>query len=104
MGLWILRALLTLLIALKGWIQNPHLLLGGLAFWSYTAAPVLLLLVCRGRGAYLPEMAKKRGPGKRWKSSEPRKTCRRCGGPCPDIDNNWTREELCSKKCMEKGE
>ncbi len=61
----------------------------------------VLLVVSRARGTYMIQLeGERRLPGQPARS---RKTCSRCGDPCPDIDNTWTRAGLCSKRCMERG-
>ncbi len=69
----------------------------------FNGAPVVLLWVASARGAYLPRMAGERAhESVSDKPTPTRKTCRVCGDPCPPVDNHWTREGLCSKKCKDR--
>ena len=61
---------------------------------------IVLLVISRARGSYMLQFE-----GERRDVPAPprtRKACRQCGGPCPDIDNTFTRAGVCSKKCLER--
>jgi hypothetical protein len=106
-SLWSLRASVAFVILFGASIglksgTGPDVAswLGFLTFVLCTTAPVILLIIVRVRGAYLPRMAGER-ENEREAESRSKMACRRCGDPCPEVDNNWTRAGLCSKKCME---
>jgi hypothetical protein len=83
---------------------DPGLLMAGLFALACTAFPVVVLIISRGRGRYLLQLAGDARPtaAERQKAlATPRRSCQTCGGRCPDVDNNWTRAGRCSKKCME---
>jgi hypothetical protein len=61
---------------------------------------MLLLIYSRACGSYWIRFeGERRQPALHPRA---RTSCRRCGDPCPEIDNRWTRDGRCSKKCAEK--
>lgn len=109
LGLWFSRlvvtiVLLDLLWTKSGWeADSAKALL--VASAGLTAIPIILLIVCRARGAYLVVLEGEKRTGKVTQQAgeaRPRKRCSRCADPCPEIDNLWTRAGFCSKRCMEK--
>jgi len=104
-GLSLVRVVLGLsmlgLVSAGGSRSLPSDLELGTYVQCFVGVSVIVLLIhSRVSGKYLIRLeGERRQPGM---TPRIRKTCRQCGDPCPDIDNNWTRAGLCSKKCAEK--